>query len=104
MIPREITDAARRLAQEATGISPAHILISATHTHTAPTVVGVFQSEPDVAYQKYLAEKIAAGIARAHQSLTPARVGWAVGQDSTQVFNRRWKMKQGSASLADPFG
>ncbi len=104
MIPREITDAARLLARKATGIPPEYILISATHTHSAPTVGGVFQSEPDAEYQKYLAEKIAAGITLAHQQLAPARVGWAVGRDPTQVFNRRWHMKPGSSALADPFG
>jgi neutral ceramidase len=103
MIPREITDMARRLAHETTGIAPAHILISATHTHTAPTVGGVFQSDPDIDYQKYLAEKIAAGIAQAHKQLAPARIGWGVGSDKTQLFNRRWRMKPGP-SLADPFG
>jgi hypothetical protein len=104
MIPREITDVARLLVQKASGIPPERILISATHTHTAPTLGGVFQSEPDVDYQKYITEKIAAGIIQADKQLVPARIGWAVGRDPTQVFNRRWKMKPGSASLADPFG
>src|SRR2546425_797156 len=54
MIPREITDAAKELAHKATGIPPQNILISATHTHSAPTVTGVFQSDPDADYQKYL--------------------------------------------------
>src|SRR6266478_5889771 len=45
MIPRQITDAAKALAQKATGIPPKRILISATHTHTAPTLRGAFQSE-----------------------------------------------------------
>src|SRR4051812_9560921 len=44
MIPREVTDPAKRLAARATGIPPERILIAATHTHTAPTVAGVFQS------------------------------------------------------------
>jgi hypothetical protein len=104
MIPREVTDVAKRLAQKATGIPPERILICATHTHTAPTVGGVFQSDPDAAYQKYLAEKIAAGIAKAHAQLAPAKIGWGVAKDDTQVFNRRWKVKPGSALLADPFG
>src|SRR5262249_45906539 len=68
-----------------------------------PTVAGVFQSEPDADYQKYLAEQIAKGITRAHANLAPARIGWGVGKDATQVFNRRWKMKPG-AIQADPFG
>jgi hypothetical protein len=104
MVPREVTDVAKRLAQKATGIPPERILISATHTHTAPTVAGVFQSDPDEAYQKFLAEKIAAGIAKAHAQLAPARIGWGVAKDETQVFNRRWKVKPGSTLLADPFG
>src|SRR5438034_11739997 len=42
MIPREILDEAKRLASQATGIPIDKMLISATHTHTAPTVGGVF--------------------------------------------------------------
>ena len=53
---------------------------------------------PDEAYQKFLAEKIAAGIVKAHGRLAPARIGWGVGKDPTQVFNRRWKVKPGSAA------
>jgi hypothetical protein len=103
MIPREVTDVAKQLAQKATGIPPERILISATHTHTAPTVAGVFQSDPDEAYMKYLAEKIAAGIAKAHSQLAPAKIGWGVAKDETQLFNRRWKVKPGSLLLKDPF-
>jgi neutral ceramidase len=104
MIPREVTDPAKRLAAKATGIPPERILISATHTHTAPTVGGVFQSDPDEAYQKFLAERIAAGITKAHSQLVPAKAAWGVGKDDTQVFNRRWKVKPGSELLRDPFG
>jgi neutral ceramidase len=79
------------------------MLISATHTHTAPTVGGVFQSDPDADYQKYLAEQIAKGITKAHSNLAPAKIGWGVGREPNQLFNRRWKMKPGSIA-ADPFG
>jgi neutral ceramidase len=102
-IPREIMDEAKRLASKATGIPTEHMLISATHTHEAPTVAGAFQSEPDADYQKYLSQQIAKGIEQAHANLVPARVGWGVGKDATQVFNRRWKMKPGTL-LTDPFG
>jgi hypothetical protein len=103
MIPREIHDDAKRQAQKATGIPTDRILISATHTHTAPTLGAVFQSEPDADYQKYLAARIAQGIEKAVQNLAPARVGWAVGREPNQLFNRRWKTKPGSID-ADPFG
>lgn len=104
MIPREVTDEAKRLVQKAIDIPPERILISATHTHTAPTAASLFQSDADEAYQNLLADKIAAGIVKAHSQLAPARIGWGVGKDPTQVFNRRWKVKAGSALLQDPFG
>lgn len=103
MIPREILDAAKAKASRATGIPALHMLISATHTHEAPTVGGVFQSDPDEDYVQYLAEQIAAGIIKAHANLAPAKIGWGVGKDPSQLFNRRWKMKSGSIE-ADPFG
>jgi neutral ceramidase len=103
MIPREVTDPAKAAAHKATGIAPERILISATHTHTAPTVGGVFQSDPDADYQQYLAAKIAEGIGRANRNLVPAKIGWGVGKDPTQVFNRRWKVKEGF-DLTNPFG
>src|SRR5262245_27891503 len=96
MIPREIIDEARSLTRKATGIRPDRILISATHTHTAPTSSGVFQSDPDPDYVKYLPRQIAKGIERAVANLAPAHIGWAVGRDPTQVFNRRWFMKEGT--------
>lgn len=103
MIPRELMDDAKGQANRLTGIPVDRILISATHTHEAPTVTGVFQSDPDQDYVRFLAERIAQGIAKAHANLEPAQVGWAIGKDPNQVFNRRWKMKPGSIA-ADPFG
>src|SRR5579872_4748616 len=38
LIPRELHDAAKELAAKKTGIPTTNILISATHTHTAPTL------------------------------------------------------------------
>src|SRR2546422_420561 len=42
--------------------------------------------------------------AKAHSQLAAAKIGWGVGRDETQVFNRRWKVKANSALLRDPFG
>ncbi|MFQ5731230.1 MAG: hypothetical protein ACE5KM_04650 [Planctomycetaceae bacterium] len=103
MIPRDIFDAAKKSASKATGIPVENMMMSATHTHTAVTVTGVFQSQPETAYRKFLARQIAAGVRKAHARLEPARVGWAVGSDPTQVFNRRWFMKPGY-KFVDPFG
>lgn len=96
MIPRELIDEAKQVAAKATKISADHMLVSATHSHTAVTVAGVFQSDPDRDYQKFLVEQIAKSIARAESRLAPAKIGWGVGRDDKQVFNRRWKMKPGT--------
>ncbi len=102
MIPREIFDAAKDRVAEQTGISPDHILMSATHTHTAVTATAVFQSKVETEYCEFLTERIADGIIRANSQLEPARIGWAVGNNPRQVFNRRWYMRQGFA-MGDPF-
>ena len=103
MIPREIFDEAKEIASKKTGIPVEHMLMSATHAHSCPTVAGVFQSEPDQEYRKFLAARIAEGIITAHSRLEPARVGWGVGRDAGNVHNRRWFMKPGT-KLVDPFG
>lgn len=103
LIPRELLDAAKAIAEKKTGIPAGNMLISATHTHTAPTVTRAFQSVPNPDYVKFLAEKIALGIEKANANLVPAKLAVVVGSEPNQVFNRRWKMKEGF-SLADPFG
>lgn len=102
MIPREIFDAAKAKVTQATGIPTNHILCSATHTHTGVTATPVFQSQVEKAYGEYLTEKIAAGIIQAHTQREPARIGWAVGNNPRQVFNRRWHLRAGT-TLSDPF-
>ena len=101
LIPRGIADAAKRIASKKTGIPASNMTVAATHTHSAPTATPAFQSNPSVGYQIYLAEKIAESVAAAHSRLEPAEAGWAVGSDPSQVFNRRWFVKE---PYANPFG
>ncbi len=102
MIPREIMDAAKASVERETGIPAANILCSATHTHSGVTVTPTFQSKVETEYCDFLTKKIAEGIIEAHRRLRPARIGWAVGNNPNQVFNRRWHMRTGFA-LSDPF-
>ncbi len=103
MIPRAIHEAAKHLAHGHLAIPLDHITISATHTHSAATVAGVFQSEPDRDYIEFLVERIADGLRRAANNLEPAQAGWGVAEEPTEVFNRRWRMKPGTIPN-DPFG
>jgi neutral ceramidase len=103
MAPREIFDQAKQIIFNRTGLPPAHILMAATHTHSAPSATPVFQSDPDPEYQAFLVRRIADGVQRALNHLEPARIGWARGEAPDQVFNRRWHMNPETV-LADPFG
>ncbi|MEC3878534.1 hypothetical protein [Parapedobacter sp. 10938] len=103
MVSREVLDKAKQRAHEFTGIPVDHMMMSATHTHSAGTVCGVFQSEPDSAYLEFVASRAADAIVRAYQNREPARIAWAVGSEPTEVYNRRWHMKPGTP-LPDPFG
>ena len=103
MLPKELVDDAKELIEQRTKIPPSHVLISATHTHSAPTATPVFQSNPDAQYVKFLTVRIADGVQRAHNNLAPATAAWGVGQCPQHVFNRRWRMKPGTIP-PDPFG
>lgn len=103
MIYREQLDEAKRRANKLTGIPVENMLMSATHTHSAGTACSVFQSDPDPEYLEFLSERIADAVIRANENRAPARIGWGVGHEPSQVFNRRWKMKPGVVST-NPFG
>jgi hypothetical protein len=46
-VPRQVALEARKLIQEQSGIPGAHVMISATHSHTGPVLVGEFASATD---------------------------------------------------------
>jgi neutral ceramidase len=102
-IPRDLMDRAKALASSKTGIPTSHILISATHAHSCPTVTAVFQSEPDSEYVEFLIEQIARGIEHANNQLEPARVGWGSVEEKSLLFNRRWMVKS-DETVDNPFG
>lgn len=103
MAYRETMDNAKKRAEGFTGIPVENMLISATHTHSGGTACAVFGSTPDPDYLVFLEERAADAIIRANNNLVPAKIGWGTGHEASQVFNRRWKMKDGVIST-NPFG
>jgi hypothetical protein len=85
-----------------TGIPMGHVLISCTHTHSAPTPVNVFQSNAEKDYLDWAGTRVADVVRIAAKRLQPARVGWAVGHEDRVIFNRRYHMKPGTP-LPSPF-
>ncbi|MFT6594479.1 MAG: hypothetical protein ACJAT3_000444, partial [Akkermansiaceae bacterium] len=104
MIPRHVCDQAKALAFKATGIPPERILITATHTHSAPSTMDYcLGTMADPAYTKFLPSKIAAGIAKAHEKLEPAQIGWEQIKAPGYTNCRRW-ITRPDELLTDPFG
>ncbi|MGK0199676.1 MAG: neutral ceramidase, partial [Yoonia sp.] len=104
--PREIHDGAKALIHATMGLPKEHILIAATHSHSAPSLRGpsyTVLGEPLDEYQKFVIRRIADGVRRAMNNLEPARVGWGVGAVPQHVFNRRWLLKDGQ-KVTSPFG
>lgn len=95
VIGRDIFDEAKAMVEEATGLPPAQMLMSATHSHTCGTMQAVGQSDPDPLYQRFVARRIADAVRCAIQNLEPAQIAWGTGSVPQHVFNRRYVMKEG---------
>lgn len=96
-MPRSLLDEAKGLARKATGIPTDRMLIAATHTHSAPSVLAALGTDVDPEYVKFLPPKIAEAIAEAQKRLVPVRIGIGIGRDEKNVGCRRWLMRPDSA-------
>ncbi len=103
MLPRDLLDHAKQIASRVTGISTDHMMISSTHTHSAPSAMGCLGSRADPNYATFLPARIADAIIQANGKLQTARIGWAVVDDWDHTFNRRW-IQRPDKMLEDPFG
>lgn len=103
MMPRQLLDEAKKMAADQTGIRPDRILISATHTHTAPASMGCLGTDADPEYVPYLRIKLAEAIVAAEANLEPARVGWISRNAEHYTALRRWILRPDRIAQ-DPFG
>lgn len=103
MMPRNLLDHAKDIAAARTGIPVERMLISATHTHSAPAAMGCLGSDADEKYASSLAERLAAAIEGAAQRVVPARAGWTVIDDFEHTHTRRWILRP-DRMKTDPFG
>ncbi|MES2793355.1 MAG: hypothetical protein V4719_27335 [Planctomycetota bacterium] len=102
-IPNDMFDTARALIVAETGMDPDAIMISATHTHTAPQIRARFLKNVDpearqkaLDYIAGLPQKMAQAVIESHANLQPAHGLAGVGFEDTISFNRRFVMKDGS--------
>jgi hypothetical protein len=103
MLPRELLDAAKLRAASLTGIAADNMLIAATHTHSAPSAMGVLGSRADTRYPASLIPQLVRAIQLANERKQPARIGWIKVLAPNHTFNRRY-IRRFDRIITDPFG
>jgi len=103
MMSREFLDDAKALAHTRTDLPTDRMLISATHTHSAPASMGCLGTDADPAYVPFLRDRIAEVIERAIERLEPARIGFGKIDAAEFTALRRWIRRPDKIDM-DPFG
>jgi Concanavalin A-like lectin/glucanases superfamily len=103
LIPREFADEVKKRATQLTGIPSDRIMLSATHTHTAPSLMQALGTPMDPHYPAFVMPRIVEGLQRAVNNLAPARVGWTVAQAPVHTHTRVW-IRRPDRMMTDPFG
>jgi neutral ceramidase len=96
-LAREYMDRAKARIAESTGLPPERVLIACTHTHTGPET-------GDDPYTEALVGKIADVVQVAWNRRAPAAVGWGRAEEPRPVFNRRYRMKDGTVQTNPGIG
>lgn len=103
-LPRKTVLETRQLIEQQTGIPGGHVMISATHTHTGPTLARDSvrdnqdggSSDPSQKYTLELPSRIAQAVAEANGKLTGVRTSYAKEHEDRLSFCRRFWMKDGT--------
>ncbi len=103
MMPRPLLDEVKENASKKTGIPTTHILISATHTHSAPASMSCLGTDADPNYVPFLKKKIVEAIELSFTKLQPAKIGFGKADAAEFTALRRWIRRPGKI-INDPFG
>lgn len=103
MMEQELIDTAKAAAAEKTGVPVDRMMVSATHTHSAPSAMACLGSRQDPDYAAWLPGRITEALIAAAEALQPARIGWASVDDWAHTHNRRW-IRRADKTFEDPFG
>ena len=105
-IGTELLDEVKAMVEKEIGIPHQNIMISSTHTHSAPSAngaKGAFETSSANAYKDFLRDKIVKGIIEANKQLRPAEIGWGSCEAPEHTAVRRWIIRSDKTDK-DPFG
>ena len=95
-ISKAMTQKVRERIADSTGIPPANVMVTATHTHSGPITVKCLSNEadpvvpePDPVYVQQLESGIVRAVRMAHENAQPAEVGLSHADGSCVGTNRR---------------
>lgn len=94
-VPGDLVDRALARIRKSTGIPPDHVLVSATHTHHAPSVTFLHGYGPDGRFVRTLEDAIVAAVERAHSKLENSTFRSAVTEEKTIGVNSRLMLRDG---------
>ena len=100
VIEKETIASAGELIKAQTGMNIENIMVSASHTHSGPyTSTNIFDGEEGIDEEWFsaLPNKMAEAVSSAYHSLKEAKVGVGSGCEESISYNRRMKMKDGTA-------
>ncbi len=98
-VTQPIVERTKARISERCDIPPEHVMVNATHTHTAVAIADLLGVDEDTDYTKWVPLKIADAVELAARKLCPARVGFASVKETRISFNRRWYMKDGTVRM-----
>ena len=98
-VTEQMVDQAKLRIADRCNIPPEHVMVNATHTHTAVAVANLLGVDEDTYYTDWVPLKIADAVELAILRLKSARVGFSSVNEHRITFNRRWHMKDGTVRM-----
>jgi neutral ceramidase len=99
VLPSEFVEATQALFSQQTGLPAGRLLLHATHTHVAPSVVSQLAAEADPAFVERLRHAVLAAAERALARLEPVAMFAGTGHLEQMGWNRRAMFADGSSKM-----
>jgi len=101
-LSRAIDDAAAQEIEKKTGIPAGNVLITATHTHSAPATNSVHLAQANPVFSGRVQEAIVQAATQASKSLEISRLYFALGDEATVGQNSRLLLSDGTIWWVGP--